>query len=217
MKNSYGFVTLFLFTLYWQKVTSFDFVFEPTWNPEDFCFYEEIERGGVLTGNFHVLDPEDSRIDVELFKVNPQGPPELKWDSRGAQRGRISYKAEDGGTYKVCFRSGDITTSRLVSYVVKTGFEGTVEVEAMNALQVGQIEKTYEGLTSLQRELDSALASQYYLRTRLLKHEKTILSTNRAVLVFLLLKTLFVASLVAVKLYFVKRLFDDPKRVRMRV
>lgn len=64
--------------------------------------------------------------------------------------------------------------------MAKTGFEGTVEVEAMNALQVGkssnntwmvfmscqgQIEKTYESLTSLQRELDSALASQYYLRT----------------------------------------------------
>ena len=53
--------------------------------------------------------------------------------------------------------------------------------------------------------------------SRLLKHEKTVISTNRAVLIFLLLKTLFVASLVAVKLYFVKRLFDDPKRVRMRV
>jgi len=152
-----------------------------------------------------------------LYRVPPQGPPELKWEWRAVQRGRISYKAEEGGSYKVCFRAGDITTSRLVSYVAKTGFEGTVEVEAMNALQVGQIEKTYEGLTSLQRELDSALASQYYLRTRLMRHEQTVMATNRAVLVFLLLKTLFVACLVAVKLYFVKRLFDDPKRVRMRV
>eukprot|EP00871_Galdieria_phlegrea_P004638 jgi/Galph1/5175/GphlegSOOS_G3836.1 len=192
-------------------------MFEPSWNPEDFCFYEEVLKGSVIAGNFHILEPEDSNIDVELYKVNSGGPLELKWEARNAQKGRILYQVEDPGTYKVCFRAGDITTSRLVSYVVKTGFEGSVEVETMNAVQVGQIEKTYEALTNLQRELHNALASQYYLRTRLLKHQKTITSTNRTVLVFLLLKTVFVAALVTFKVYFVKRLFEDPKRARMRV
>ncbi|KAA6404339.1 MAG: putative emp24/gp25L/p24 family protein [Streblomastix strix] len=156
------------------------------------CFYDELEAGEELTGNFQVVSGGNRRIHFRI--TDPNGSVVTEFNN--SKENRFSFNAPVGGVYKECVTNPTNSISKKVSVVADVVKKDDFDKQSLQ----GSMDSLQETLSSITRE-------QNYIKQKEQIARNASQQTQSKVILWSVIQILVVLSATAGQFFFFTRIF----------
>eukprot|EP01137_Pigoraptor_chileana_P031235 Opistho-2@18760 len=179
------------------------------------CFKEDVHKGLLISGSYHVSEGENQRIDILIsdsqgFRI---------WAKTGAVSGRFSFAPDEEDTYELCFKNvveegaaANADMKREITFTLSKGTAGARDYD--EAAQAAQLRPLEVQLRVLEDLSSSIVHSFNYMKEREASMRDTNESTNSRVLYFTVFSMLCLMGLGGWQVYYLKRFFQAKKLIQ---
>ncbi|EFJ11289.1 hypothetical protein SELMODRAFT_126578 [Selaginella moellendorffii] len=170
------------------------------------CVQEHVEYANdIVTGNFVVVDHEifwaSDHPGIDFVATSPAGV--IVSSIRGSAGDKFSFTAAMPGLYKFCFHN-TAPSPETVDFYIHVGHI----LNEHNLAKDEHLNPVHVKISQLKEALESLMADQHYLRSRVERHHNTNRSTQKRLLFYTIGEYLALAAASVTQVLVLKHLFN---------
>ncbi|KAJ5070594.1 transmembrane emp24 domain-containing protein [Anaeramoeba ignava] len=169
------------------------------------CFYEDIGVATKVSLDYQVISGGQSDINFQVLL--PHGS--IFYQEEKQKESKFTFSTNEAGLYSFCFDNTMSSVSiKKINFNLQLpyGIDNTDFVED----KVTGLEK---GVVELNERIQRIRSEQRYYKTREMIHRNTTESTNSRVLWFSFLELTLLATMTAIQILYIRKMFETKRRV----